>query len=215
MKSYFVKQSSEIFGPLNANGIKLLITSGKLDREDLIAAKKHGPWYRAGSIKALESLWLTDLKSGAAPSVSEQFLTVEKLDSAILPANEVKLLKSLVEPGVLVQWTSDNVYQFPEPKAVVKFSLDGRFAFFEDTGTGVPISQLEAVKNTESQPVRGDANPSGGPIAETIIGIDLGTTNSVVAVVEGSNYKVIPNTEGSRLTPSVVAYSDGGETIGS
>lgn len=47
---------------------------------------------------------------------------------------------------------------------------------------------------------------------EKIIGIDLGTTNSVVAVVEGSDSKVIPNPEGSRLTPSVVAYSDGGET---
>ncbi|MBT6723239.1 MAG: Hsp70 family protein, partial [Planctomycetaceae bacterium] len=42
---------------------------------------------------------------------------------------------------------------------------------------------------------------------EKIIGIDLGTTNSVVAVVEGSDSKVIPNPEGSRLTPSVVAYS--------
>ena len=38
---------------------------------------------------------------------------------------------------------------------------------------------------------------------EKIIGIDLGTTNSVVAVVEGSDPKVIPNPEGSRLTPSV------------
>ena len=47
---------------------------------------------------------------------------------------------------------------------------------------------------------------------EKIIGIDLGTTNSVVAVVEGSDPKVIPNPEGSRLTPSVVAYADGGET---
>ncbi len=40
---------------------------------------------------------------------------------------------------------------------------------------------------------------------EKIIGIDLGTTNSVVAVMEGSEPKVIPNAEGNRLTPSVVA----------
>ena len=39
-----------------------------------------------------------------------------------------------------------------------------------------------------------------------IIGIDLGTTNSVVAVMEGKEPKVIPNEEGSRLTPSVVAF---------
>ncbi len=46
-----------------------------------------------------------------------------------------------------------------------------------------------------------------------IIGIDLGTTNSVVAVMEGGEPKVIPNAEGSRLTPSVVAYIEGGERL--
>ncbi len=48
---------------------------------------------------------------------------------------------------------------------------------------------------------------------EKIIGIDLGTTNSVVAVMEGTEVKVIPNAEGSRLTPSVVAFNDKNETI--
>ncbi|WDI40849.1 molecular chaperone DnaK [Bremerella sp. P1] len=48
---------------------------------------------------------------------------------------------------------------------------------------------------------------------EVIIGIDLGTTNSVVAVMEGSEAKVIPNAEGSRLTPSVVGYTDKGEVL--
>lgn len=48
---------------------------------------------------------------------------------------------------------------------------------------------------------------------EKIIGIDLGTTNSVVAVMEGKDAKVIPNAEGNRLTPSVVAFTDGGETL--
>ncbi|MFV1965712.1 MAG: molecular chaperone DnaK [Pirellulaceae bacterium] len=48
---------------------------------------------------------------------------------------------------------------------------------------------------------------------EKIIGIDLGTTNSVVAVMEGSESKVIPNPEGNRLTPSVVAFTDKGETL--
>ncbi len=51
------------------------------------------------------------------------------------------------------------------------------------------------------------------PSGEKIIGIDLGTTNSVVAVMEGKDVKVIPNAEGNRLTPSVVAFTDKGETI--
>src|SRR2546423_10471319 len=48
---------------------------------------------------------------------------------------------------------------------------------------------------------------------EKIIGIDLGTTTSVVAVMEGSEVKVIPNQEGNRLTPSVVAITDKGDRL--
>ena len=48
---------------------------------------------------------------------------------------------------------------------------------------------------------------------EKIIGIDLGTTNSVVAVMEGKDAKVIPNPEGYRLTPSVAAFTDSGENL--
>ena len=46
-----------------------------------------------------------------------------------------------------------------------------------------------------------------------IIGIDLGTTNSCLAVVEGQQPKVIENAEGGRTTPSVIGYSDDNEVL--
>src|SRR6201993_4431541 len=50
-------------------------------------------------------------------------------------------------------------------------------------------------------------------MAGKVIGIDLGTTNSVVAVMEGGQPTVIVNQEGSRLTPSVVAFAKDGERL--
>ncbi len=50
-------------------------------------------------------------------------------------------------------------------------------------------------------------------MAEKVIGIDLGTTNSVVAVMEGGDPVVIPNSEGGRVTPSVVAFTKDGERL--
>ncbi len=50
-------------------------------------------------------------------------------------------------------------------------------------------------------------------MSDTIIGIDLGTTNSVVANMEGGQPKVLPNAEGHRTTPSVVAFASDGERL--
>lgn len=50
-------------------------------------------------------------------------------------------------------------------------------------------------------------------VSQKIIGIDLGTTNSCVAIMEGDESTIIPNQEGSRTTPSVVAFTDKGEML--
>jgi len=66
--------------------------------------------------------------------------------------------------------------------------------------------------SARSASVRSFSNPA---VATEIVGIDLGTTNSCVAVMEGKNYRIIENAEGARTTPSVVTINaDGSRIVG-
>ena len=54
---------------------------------------------------------------------------------------------------------------------------------------------------------------SSSEVKGAVIGIDLGTTNSCVAIMEGKNPKVIENAEGARTTPSTVAFTKDGQRL--
>src|SRR6476661_3190947 len=69
------------------------------------------------------------------------------------------------------------------------------------------------LRSPRQRPCRTLLNHSEEAMADKVIGIDLGTTNSVVAVMEGGDPVVIPNAEGGRTTPSVVGFTKDGERL--
>lgn len=82
--------------------------------------------------------------------------------------------------------------------------------FGRGISSGLPRSAFLRV----SKPGRGRAGP--GPVrvvSEKVVGIDLGTTNSAVAAMEGGKPTIVTNAEGQRTTPSVVAYTKSGDRL--
>ncbi|KAH6759383.1 chloroplast heat shock protein 70-2 [Perilla frutescens var. frutescens] len=76
-----------------------------------------------------------------------------------------------------------------------------------------PVFQLGARRNYEQRSLRHDRYRPLRVVSEKVVGIDLGTTNSAVAAMEGGQPTIVTNAEGQRTTPSVVAYTKAGDRL--
>ena len=113
-------------------------------------------------------------------------------NSACFPIT--KLLIDALSSWVASMQTCSNTHTGQDPYQSWERVLTAPWALLRLPSTQIPQSRKQTVMGK-------------------IIGIDLGTTNSVVAIMEGKEPKVIANEEGARLTPSVVAFDEKGEVL--
>ncbi|KAF2774406.1 heat shock protein 70 [Teratosphaeria nubilosa] len=95
---------------------------------------------------------------------------------------------------------SQRIFRTAVPRAVPAFKQSAYRA---------PVAPLRRGYATTKETIQGDEKGAKGPV----IGIDLGTTNSAVAIMEGKNPRIIENAEGARTTPSVVGFTKEGERL--
>jgi heat shock protein 1/8 len=123
--------------------------------------------------------------------------------------------------GAKKGFTGDLVGESAKKKGVTAFGNNSFFGAGLRNGSGFSGCRLR-LKSTSSQRYvrrRGRREEQDGNgsllrvVAEKVVGIDLGTTNSAVAAMEGGKPTIVTNAEGQRTTPSVVAYSKNGDRL--
>jgi len=123
--------------------------------------------------------------------------------------------------GAKKGFTGDLVGESAKKKGVTAFGNNSFFGAGLRSGSGFSGCRLR-LKSTSSQRYvrrRGRREEQDGNgsllrvVAEKVVGIDLGTTNSAVAAMEGGKPTIVTNAEGQRTTPSVVAYSKNGDRL--
>ncbi|CAK9203883.1 unnamed protein product [Sphagnum troendelagicum] len=123
--------------------------------------------------------------------------------------------------GAKKGFTGDLVGECAKKKGVTAFGNNSFFGAGLRNGSGFSGCRLR-LKSTSSQRYvrrRGRREEQDGNgsllrvVAEKVVGIDLGTTNSAVAAMEGGKPTIVTNAEGQRTTPSVVAYSKNGDRL--
>ena len=189
---FYLKRGEQIIGCFDSKELweqEIRIT-------DELSTDIKGPWRMALSFPT-NNRYLCSRHGGDDDMSGDYLIAVERIDDLDLPVERLQQIYKLTEGPV--QWCNNGVYMFSAPKNVTAVSVDGEYVFFEDSLSAAPLAEIELSEQVHT----GWKN--------NIIGIDLGTTHSVVAVMEGVKPKIIPSVEGNRLTPSVVAYVDGAE----